>query len=102
MQQVTQIINDPRIRGVSLTGSINAGRAIASMSGQALKKCVLELGGSDPFIVLKDADIQLAAKSAVIGRLQGCGQVCISPKRFIIEEPVYEAFMNALIKELQA
>lgn len=101
LDQVSQAINDVRVRGVSITGSITAGRAIARISGQALKKCVLELGGSDPFIVLKDADVQAAAKAAVSARLQGCGQVCIAPKRFIVEDAVYDSFLNAVLKELQ-
>eukprot|EP00358_Blepharisma_japonicum_P004071 CAMPEP_0202947226 /NCGR_PEP_ID=MMETSP1395-20130829/11189_1 /ASSEMBLY_ACC=CAM_ASM_000871 /TAXON_ID=5961 /ORGANISM="Blepharisma japonicum, Strain Stock R1072" /LENGTH=402 /DNA_ID=CAMNT_0049648359 /DNA_START=154 /DNA_END=1362 /DNA_ORIENTATION=+ len=101
MEQVQRTIADNRIRGVSLTGSIRAGRSIASMAGMALKKCVLELGGSDPFIVLGDADVQAAAKTAVMARLQGCGQVCISAKRFIVESSVYSAFVKHLIAELK-
>ena len=98
--QVDAIIRDNRIKGVSLTGSEGAGRAVAATAGASLKKTVLELGGSDPFIVLKDADLNKAVQIGVLSRMQNAGQVCISAKRFIVEESVREAFINGMTKEL--
>lgn len=89
---VSKLINDPRIAAVAVTGSVRAGSAIAAQAGAALKKTVLELGGSDPFIVLADADIDEAVKAAVVGRYQNSGQVCMAAKRFIIEAPIAEQF----------
>ena len=89
---VSAAIADPRIAAVTLTGSVRAGIAIGSQAGAALKKCVLELGGSDPFIVLNDADLDAAVQAALIGRFQNSGQVCAAAKRLIIEEGVVEAF----------
>ncbi|AZF27662.1 aldehyde dehydrogenase family protein [Pseudomonas sp. R2-60-08W] len=89
---VSSAIADPRIAAVTLTGSVRAGIAIGSQAGAALKKCVLELGGSDPFIVLNDADLDAAVQAALIGRFQNSGQVCAAAKRLIIEEGVVDAF----------
>ncbi|MGR3890457.1 aldehyde dehydrogenase family protein [Pseudomonas sp. 1152_12] len=89
---VSNAIADPRIAAVTLTGSVRAGIAIGSQAGAALKKCVLELGGSDPFIVLNDADLDAAVQAAVIGRFQNSGQVCAAAKRLIIEAGVVDAF----------
>ncbi|WP_460949732.1 aldehyde dehydrogenase family protein [Pseudomonas marginalis] len=89
---VSAAIADPRIAAVTLTGSVRAGIAIGSQAGAALKKCVLELGGSDPFIVLNDADLDAAVQAALIGRFQNSGQVCAAAKRLIIEEGVVETF----------
>jgi len=83
---VSTAIADPRIAAVTLTGSVRAGMAIGAQAGAALKKCVLELGGSDPFIVLNDADLDEAVKAAVIGRYQNTGQVCAAAKRLIVEQ----------------
>lgn len=94
---VTQIINDPRIAAVTVTGSVRAGKAIGAQAGAALKKCVLELGGSDPFIVLNDADIDMAVQAAVIGRYQNTGQVCAAAKRFIVEAGVAELFTEKFV-----
>ena len=94
---VTQIINDPRIAAVTVTGSVRAGKAIGAQAGAALKKCVLELGGSDPFIVLNDADIDMAVQAAVIGRYQNTGQVCAAAKRFIVEAGVAEQFTEKFV-----
>ena len=95
---VTQAINDPRIAAVTLTGSVRAGMAIGAQAGAALKKCVLELGGSDPFIVLADADMDAAVKAAVIGRYQNTGQVCAAAKRLIVEESVVEEFTRKFVE----
>jgi succinate-semialdehyde dehydrogenase/glutarate-semialdehyde dehydrogenase len=87
---------------VTITGSEPAGVSVASESGRALKKHVLELGGSDAFIVLADADIPAAAKVGAKARFQNAGQSCICGKRFIIEAPVYDAFVNAFVEESKA
>ncbi|MEG8234082.1 aldehyde dehydrogenase family protein [Pseudomonas orientalis] len=95
---VSSAIADPRIAAVTLTGSVRAGIAIGSQAGAALKKCVLELGGSDPFIVLNDADLDAAVQAALIGRFQNSGQVCAAAKRLIIEEGVVEAFTARFVE----
>lgn len=94
---VSQAINDPRIAAVTVTGSVRAGAAIGAQAGAALKKCVLELGGSDPFIVLNDASLDLAVKAAVAGRYQNTGQVCAAAKRFIVEAGVADAFTEKFV-----
>lgn len=94
---VTQIINDPRVAAVTVTGSVRAGKAIGAQAGAALKKCVLELGGSDPFIVLNDADLDVAVQAAVIGRYQNTGQVCAAAKRFIVEAGIADAFTEKFV-----
>jgi succinate-semialdehyde dehydrogenase/glutarate-semialdehyde dehydrogenase len=99
---VAAIIADPRIVAVTLTGSDRAGSKIAEQAGRALKKTVLELGGSDPFIVLADADLTEAAKSAAEARLVNSGQSCIAAKRFIVVEPVADQFIERFVAELKS
>lgn len=99
---VSTAIADPRIAAVTLTGSVRAGIAIGSQAGAALKKCVLELGGSDPFIVLNDADLDAAVQAAVIGRFQNSGQVCAAAKRLIIEAGVVDTFTAKLVEATRA
>ncbi|PJD04413.1 succinate-semialdehyde dehydrogenase [Enterobacter mori] len=99
---VSQAINDRRIAAITVTGSVRAGAAIGAQAGSALKKCVLELGGSDPFIVLNDADLDLAVKAAVAGRYQNTGQVCAAAKRFIVEEGVADAFTQRFVDAVAA
>jgi len=99
---VSKAIADPRIAAVTLTGSVRAGIAIGSQAGAALKKCVLELGGSDPFIVLNDADLDAAVQAALIGRFQNSGQVCAAAKRLIIEEGVVDAFTAKFLEASRA
>lgn len=99
---VSQIINDDRIAAVTVTGSVRAGRAIGAQAGAALKKCVLELGGSDPFIVLNDADLDEAVKAAVVGRYQNSGQVCAASKRFIVEAGIADAFSKKFVAAVAA
>jgi succinate-semialdehyde dehydrogenase/glutarate-semialdehyde dehydrogenase len=94
---VAEAITSPRIHAVTLTGSEAVGRQVAATAGAHLKKCVLELGGSDAFIVLADADLEMAATQAVIGRYQNCGQSCIAAKRFIVVPQIADDFI-ALFK----
>lgn len=98
---VPALIADPRIAALTFTGSTPAGRSIAAAGGQALKKQVLELGGSDPFIVLADADIEAAAAVAVKARFQNTGQSCIAAKRFIVEEAVADRFVDAFCAQVK-
>jgi succinate-semialdehyde dehydrogenase/glutarate-semialdehyde dehydrogenase len=93
-ESIPGVISDRRIAGVTLTGSLVAGKAVARLAGEALKKTVLELGGSDPFIVLADADLELAVTSAVASRTFNSGQSCIAAKRFILEKLIAPEFLN--------
>jgi succinate-semialdehyde dehydrogenase/glutarate-semialdehyde dehydrogenase len=93
--EVPRLIEDPRIKAVTLTGSTAAGRAVAAAAGRALKKTVLELGGSDPYVILADADLDIAVERCVTSRLNNSGQSCIAAKRFIVEAPVHDRFVEA-------
>lgn len=101
-EAIPKVIADRRIGGVTLTGSLEAGKAVAGIAGGSLKKTVLELGGSDPFIVLADADLELAAKSAVISRTINAGQSCIAAKRFILEKPIASEFLKRFKNRMEA
>lgn len=99
---VPDVIAHPKVRAVSLTGSSSAGSSVASLAGKAIKPAVLELGGSDPAIVLADADLDAAAKALAFSRIIMTGQSCIAAKRLIVEASVYEPFIERLQKELAA
>ena len=99
--RVGRIIEDPRIAGVSLTGSVEAGRAIAARAGENLKKVVLELGGSDPFIVLEDADVEKAVSQAAWSRMLNSGQQSPAAKRIIVSEKVADRFLAGFTRALQ-
>ncbi|MFB6153543.1 MAG: NAD-dependent succinate-semialdehyde dehydrogenase [Halodesulfurarchaeum sp.] len=99
---VDDVITDDRVRAVTLTGSGPAGRAVAGTAGEHLKKTVLELGGSDPFIVFDDADIPAAAETGVWARNQNGGQSCIAAKRFIVQTDVYDDFLEAFVDEIES
>jgi succinate-semialdehyde dehydrogenase/glutarate-semialdehyde dehydrogenase len=100
--EIDDIIADERVRAATLTGSTPAGRAVASTAGEQLKPTVLELGGSDPFVVLDDADIERAAAVGAVARTINSGQSCIAAKRFVVHEDVYDEFLDAFLAELEA
>jgi succinate-semialdehyde dehydrogenase / glutarate-semialdehyde dehydrogenase len=101
-RQVETVIENPLIRAVTLTGSGPAGRAVASKAGAMLKKTVLELGGSDPYVVLEDADLDLAARVSTKGRLVNSGQSCIAAKRFVVVEKVRREFEERFVQHMSA
>ncbi len=97
-QEVAEVIRNPSIKAVTLTGSTPAGKSVAAAAGAALKKTVLELGGSDPYLILADAQIDEAAKLCVTSRLLNAGQSCIGAKRFIVQDAVYDQFRDAFLR----
>jgi succinate-semialdehyde dehydrogenase/glutarate-semialdehyde dehydrogenase len=100
--EVESIIRDGRIKAVTLTGSTPAGKAVAAAAGSVLKKTVLELGGSDPYLILEDAAIAEAARLCASARLLNAGQSCIGAKRFIVMDSVYDAFKAEFLKHMKA
>ena len=100
--QVNRVIDDPRIKGVALTGSVEAGKSVAGRSGQNLKKSTMELGGSDAFIVLEDADLEKTVKWAVWGKMNNTGQCCVAAKRFIVVEELADRFLDKFKTALAA
>jgi succinate-semialdehyde dehydrogenase/glutarate-semialdehyde dehydrogenase len=100
--QVSRVIDDPRIKGVALTGSVGAGKIVAGRAGQNLKKSTMELGGSDAFIVLEDADLEKTVKWAVWGKMNNTGQCCIAAKRFIVVEELADRFLAQFKTALEA
>jgi succinate-semialdehyde dehydrogenase / glutarate-semialdehyde dehydrogenase len=101
-EQIEWVIGDPRLQGVSLTGSERAGAAVAEIAGRNLKKVVLELGGSDPFILLSTDDLDATVESAVAARLENTGQACNAAKRFIVVDELYEPFLEKFAEKLKA
>lgn len=93
-----KVIADPRVKAVTLTGSDRAGRSVASTAGRNLKKCVMELGGSDPFVVLDDADLDVTIPAAIASRFGNAGQTCIAAKRFIVTPGIADAFVQRFVE----
>ena len=101
-RQAGLAIRSRHVRGVTLTGSVRAGKAVAKQAGAHIKRTVLELGGSDAYLVLEDADVELAAAQCVQSRLVNSGQSCIAAKRFIVVEPVRERFTEAVVERMRS
>ncbi|MBY0399872.1 aldehyde dehydrogenase family protein, partial [Myxococcota bacterium] len=100
--QVNRVIDDPRIKGVALTGSVEAGKSVAARAGQNLKKSTMELGGSDAFIVLEDADLEKTVEWAVWGKMNNTGQCCVAAKRFIAVDAIADRFLDEFQSALAA
>jgi succinate-semialdehyde dehydrogenase/glutarate-semialdehyde dehydrogenase len=96
-EMAAKVIADPRVKAVTLTGSDRAGRSVASTAGRNLKKCVMELGGSDPFVVLDDADLDVTIPAAIASRFGNAGQTCIAAKRFIVTPGIADAFVQRFV-----
>ena len=101
-EDIVNVINDARVQGASVTGSVRAGSAVASEAGKVIKKTVMELGGSDAFIVLEDADIPKAVAAGIKGRFSNAGQICLAAKRFILVGKIADAFEEEFVKAAQA
>ena len=99
--KVKNVIKNPLIKAVTLTGSTPAGKAVASLSGSMLKKTVLELGGSDPYVILEDADLDQAVNACIAGRMLNTGQSCIAAKRFIVVEPCLAEFTDKVANKIK-
>jgi acyl-CoA reductase-like NAD-dependent aldehyde dehydrogenase len=101
-EDIVGVINDPRVQGASVTGSVRAGSAVASEAGKVIKKTVMELGGSDAFIVCEDADIPKAVEAGIRGRFHNAGQVCLAAKRFILVEKIANEFETLFVEKARA
>ena len=101
-EDIVNVINDPRVQGASVTGSVRAGSAVASEAGKVIKKTVMELGGSDAFIVCEDADIQKAVEAGIRGRFHNAGQVCLAAKRFILVEKIANEFETLFVEKAKS
>lgn len=102
VEQVQDIIENPKVKAATLTGSTRAGKAVASEAGGVLKKTVLELGGSDPYVVLKDADLDKTVETCVASRLLNSGQSCIAAKRYIVVEDMYDDFVEKVVQHMKS
>ena len=100
--QSDEVIANPKVRGVTLTGSDGAGRHVAAVAGKHLKKTVMELGSNDAYVVLSDADVEQAVKTCVQGRIVNNGETCVAAKRFVVVDDVYEAFRDAFVERMSA
>ena len=94
---IKAVLEDRRVAGVSLTGSMRAGAAVASQAGKLIERSLLELGGADPFIVLADADIDKAVQAGILARFSNTGQICLNAKRFVLERPIAETFKRKFV-----
>jgi acyl-CoA reductase-like NAD-dependent aldehyde dehydrogenase len=101
-EDIVNVINDPRVQGASVTGSVRAGSAVASEAGKIIKKTVMELGGSDAFIVCEDADIAKAVEAGIRGRFHNAGQVCLAAKRFILVEKIANEFESLFVEKAKS